>query len=64
MLSRIANGAVEGTFGTSLFAAVISVFIVIHALSVPVMEMEMDGDGDGDGRGGGGGGGGGLNEPP
>lgn len=43
MLSRTANRAgsppVEDTVGTSLFAAVVPVLILIHALSVPVIVM-------------------------
>lgn len=33
---------VEDSVGISLFAAVVTVFIAIHTLSVPVMEMEME----------------------
>ncbi|OQD95432.1 hypothetical protein PENSOL_c020G11542 [Penicillium solitum] len=42
---------VEDTVETSLFVPVVSVFIVMHALFVPVTEMEMEISGDGDGAG-------------
>lgn len=55
MPSGIANGAgsppVEDTVETSLFVPVVSVFIVMHALFVPVTEMEMEISGDGAGAG-------------